>query len=203
MFHPFIEKETRNLRLLRLIVIGFLLSVNGLLVSSLGYVVFQNYQERDFAGSFWDFAGLPLLSLSAVILLPLLSLIWLIVRRFDRTITQLEGLNDFYAALYQDYCRQIPRAFSGIPGYLFTQEGLVFNWNLGQNTLTKDDFDQIEVLTIRRGIRGVVKVTFYQGKKQKVRLYYYWSYHPAVDFLLMHISLVHPTVTIRHTKKGA
>ena len=50
MFHPFIEKETRNLRLLRLIGIGFLLSVDVLLVSSLGYVVFQNYQERDFAG---------------------------------------------------------------------------------------------------------------------------------------------------------
>lgn len=60
MFHPFIEKETRNLRLLRLIGFGFLLSVDVLLVSSLGYVVFQNYQERDFAGSFWDFAGLPL-----------------------------------------------------------------------------------------------------------------------------------------------
>ena len=60
MFHPFIEKETRNLRLLRLIGFGFLLSVDVLLVSSLGYVVFQNYQERDFAESFWDFADLPL-----------------------------------------------------------------------------------------------------------------------------------------------
>ena len=203
MLHQFIEKEIRNLKLLRLIGIGFLLSVDLLLVSSLGYLVFQNYQERAVAESFWDFAGLPLLSLSAVILLPLLSLIWLIIRRFDRTIRQLKDLNDFYAKLYQDYCRQMPRAFSGIPGYLFTQEGLVFNWNLGQKTLTKDDFDQIEVLNIRRGIRGVVKVSFYQGKNRKVRLYYYWSYHPAVDFLLAHISLIHPSVTINHTKKGA
>lgn len=62
MLHPFIEKEISNLKLLRLIGIGFLLSVDLLLVSSLGYLVFQNYQERAVAKSFWDFAGLPLLS---------------------------------------------------------------------------------------------------------------------------------------------
>lgn len=197
MIHPFIEKEIRNLKILRLLTIVFLLSIDLVTVSSLGYLAFQNYKNRAVSGSFWDFAGVPLLSIFMTLLLPILPLIWLIIRRFGKLFMQLEHLNDYYANLYQDYCHSIPRVFSGIPPYLFSQEGLIINGNLHQKILTKSDFDQIHILRIRHGIRGTVVLTFYQGEKRVARLAYNILDHPAVHFLLKHISLVHPTVTIR------
>lgn len=92
---------------------------------------------------------------------------------------------------------KIHRLYPGIPSYLFTQYGLVIPGNFRDKLLTKQDFDQLRISKVRkaRGIR-LVLATLYQGKKRVARLEYHGHEHPAVDFLLQHISLVHPTVII-------
>lgn len=197
MLDPFIEEEIRKLKRLRLMSIVFLLSTALAIVGFFGYLAAQNYIDRQIQDSFWLFAGLPLLYLSLIIFLPLLAVSWMISKRFKRTFRQLEGLHEPFVTLYQDYCRLVPRLYPGIPSYLFTQDGLVIPGNFRDKLLTKQDFDQLRISKVRKG-RGIrlVLATLYQGNKRVARLEYHGHEHPTVDFLLQHISLVHPTVTI-------
>ncbi len=196
--HPFIRQEIRNLAKLRLAFFTFLATFNFGIIGSLGYMAFGAYTARKLAIPFWLHAGPTLLYLQLLLLVPIVPLVWLARRRFRVTIAQLNGLNDFFANLYQKYCAYRPRLFSGIPAYIFSQHGLVMNASFRQTVLQANDFNRIHTVT-RAYWPNACTVRFYQDQTIVATLRYLHYYTPQareVEFLLAHIALIHPSVTI-------
>ncbi len=196
--HPFIRQEIRNLAKLRWAFLAFLATFNFGIIGSLGYLAFGVYTARKLATPFWLHAGPTLLCLQLLLLVSLVPLVWLARRRFRVTIAQLNGLNDFFADLYQQYCACKPRLFSGIPTYIFSQHGLVLNANFKQTVLQASDFNRIHKVT-HAYWPNACSVRFYQDQTVVATLrylHYYTLQAREVDFLLAHIALIHPSVTI-------
>lgn len=193
----FIEHESRNLRTIRNIILCLLLFVDVLLLSFLVYAFHSVYQARGLQGDFFSYSFHIILSIQSLLLLVLAPLMWMIHRRFQLILVEINDLNEEFALLYEEYCYRVRSLFLSPPQYLISQKGLLVFKNLKRIVFPSHSIQKIVIRRINLGRFGKkCKVRIYQHQRPVISFTYGTLYPEEVEFLKRHIVFMNQSLVL-------
>lgn len=193
----FINIEIQNLRTLRKIVLSILLLINFGLLGFFIYSMYDAYQDRNLPLGFLSYSLPTILYIQLALALLFAALIWIIHRRFRFILFEMNDLKEEYAMLYQDYCNSVPRMFSTLPQYLFSQKGLLVFNNLKRVTILPKSIESISIRRMDMGRFGKkCDVQILESNSRTTKMSFASIYPEEVEFLKQHIRLVNTRIAI-------
>jgi len=194
----FKNSEIQNLKRLRLFSIGFLVTINILIIGFLAYVSYQVFESRDLKGSFIASVFPTLFGIQLVLAAAFSPLIFIISKRFRSAIREIRDLNADFTLLYQNYINMIGRPFPVIPKFLISQKGLFIFKNFRTHLLAPESISKIEIERVNLGRFGKkCHISFYEGNQFKTKITYDSTYPEESDFLTDHIHLINRDIIIQ------
>ena len=194
----FKNSEIQNLKRLRLFSIGFLVTINILIIGFLAYVSYQVFESRDLKGSFIASVFPTLFCIQLVLAAAFSPLIFIISKRFGSAIREIRDLNADFTLLYQNYITVVGRSFPAIPKFLISQKGLFIFKNFRRHLFLPDHISKIEIERVNLGRFGKkCHISFYEGNQFKTKITYDSTYPEEADFLTDHIHLINRDIIIQ------
>jgi hypothetical protein len=194
----FKNSEIQNLKRLRLLSIGFLVTINILIIGFLAYISYLVFESRNLKGSFIASVFPTLFAIQLVLAAAFSPLIFIISGRFGNAIREIRDLNADFILLYQNYITVVGRSFPAIPKFLISQKGLFIFKNFRTHLLPPDRISKIEIERVNLGRFGKkCHISFYEGNQFKTKITYDSTYTEEADFLTDHIHLINRDIIIQ------
>lgn len=192
----FRKDEIRNIKKLRAVAWLFLIISNLSIMAFFLYGFYSVYAERNIQESFIYYTGKTILAIQAILILPLGFLGIIFYRRFYYAIKEIANLNEEYLQCYYDYVHSIERAFTGIPPYLFTQNGLIIQNNFSQEIYPANSIDRLTIKIVSRGNLPRNHIIFYQNSKKKSSLTFIGFQTKRLEHIKKNVKKDNPFVII-------
>ena len=198
----FKETEINKLKNTRNTMIGFLITVNTIIMFIFIYLFYAVYKERGLTEPSFVIYILPvMLQLQAVLAVFIGGSIWLSKRRFDLFINTLRQLDGEHTNLYQSYITKLMRiAGAGIAPYVFERNALVVPRLLSNKEVS---YPAIIHAISSREWRGNpaqyrIRLNCSDGKKYS----FAFTQEHQLDFLLENIRQRNPSARFEQKKRS-